>query len=184
MHTLSLNSEIRNVIGAIMPCHSPAQKPATEPSSRGESFRRFGPAAQALRKQIENRTTKAVITCDLVIRLFLPTGVGILPTCVGYRSRSANHSVVSMALRGANRLAVSESGINLLHDPLGPLNARRDQPVCSRETGSLSSITRIIRSAKTARDRARCYNSRHENNHRVVLLFLIRLMCSLVPHRF
>jgi hypothetical protein len=48
MLTLSLNREMRKVKGKIIPCHSPSQKPAREPSESGESLRTFGPVNKIL----------------------------------------------------------------------------------------------------------------------------------------
>src|SRR5258708_2750620 len=51
MVTLSLKREMTNVKGKMIPCHSPSQKPATEPSAPGEPLKKFGPAAQPAEKQ-------------------------------------------------------------------------------------------------------------------------------------
>src|SRR6266849_8211632 len=54
MVTLSLKSETTNAKGKMNPCHSPSQKPATEPFAPGEFLKRFGPAAQPAAKHRVN----------------------------------------------------------------------------------------------------------------------------------
>src|SRR4029077_14983768 len=58
MLTLSLKSETTNANGKMNPCHSPSQKPATEPSAPGEFLKRFGPAAQPAAKHTANASER------------------------------------------------------------------------------------------------------------------------------
>src|SRR5260370_25228992 len=55
MVTLSLRSETTNAKGKMNPCHSPSQKPATEPSAPGEFLKTFGPAVQPAERHRANK---------------------------------------------------------------------------------------------------------------------------------
>src|SRR5216683_4576293 len=55
MVTLSLKSETTNAKGKMNPCHSPSQKPATEPSAPGEFLKMFGPAVQPAERHRTNK---------------------------------------------------------------------------------------------------------------------------------
>src|SRR6266478_8550958 len=55
MVTLSLRSETMNAKGKMNPCHSPSQKPATEPSAPGEFLKTFGPAVQPAERHRANK---------------------------------------------------------------------------------------------------------------------------------
>ena len=53
--TLSLNSEMTNVIGAMMPCHRPSQKPAISPPCTATPSWPFAPGAQLV--SVSSRST-------------------------------------------------------------------------------------------------------------------------------
>jgi ABC-type uncharacterized transport system permease subunit len=78
---LSVNNEMKNVTGAITPCHRPRQKPATTMLS-GEAVLRdsFGPAVHAV---IIKKTAMMIINVKIVF--FILIGLNINKTIRGYR---------------------------------------------------------------------------------------------------
>src|SRR5918995_1589255 len=81
MFTLSLKSEMTNVTGVTIPCHSPSQKPAGSPAP--EAARSFAPGAQAARTRPPTATPSAssAVLNPSCPRLFLgprvaPAGLG------------------------------------------------------------------------------------------------------------
>src|SRR5271167_3262275 len=57
-----LNSEITNTNGAINPCHSPSQNPATETFSPGAPFIWLGPGTQPANIASNSKTTMSAAT--------------------------------------------------------------------------------------------------------------------------
>src|ERR1700719_1940882 len=66
MLRLLLNSEATNTNGAIKPCHSPSQKPATTPPSLVVPLNWLGPGAHPARMFSKSRTSTSKVREDFM----------------------------------------------------------------------------------------------------------------------